>query len=133
MITEMVRMDIKSHTLRSGHTNHLTLFEKTVQKCGVSFKIWEKKDGNGKNSGHYDWTSLPVRDKKILLKSLPPKLGALLNDDIANTVIKVWTVGSMFYTPFISQLFISRISMRSTMSSHYCILKHHNFKIFARR
>ena len=65
MITEMVRMDIKSHTLRSGHTNHLTLFEKTVQKCGVSFKIWEKKDGNGKNSGHYDWTSLPGRDKKI--------------------------------------------------------------------
>jgi hypothetical protein len=44
---------------------HTDSLKKAIKECGVSFSLYEKK--NGRNTT-YDWTSLVGRDKKRLLK-----------------------------------------------------------------
>ena len=60
---------------------------KAIRSCGISFNIWEKMDGDGKGSGHYDFTSLMGSDKRLLLDVLPPKLKEILPDGISDTIV----------------------------------------------
>ena len=45
-----------------------------INACGVTFTVWEKKDGEGKGIGKMDWTSLMGDEKKKVLRYLPSKL-----------------------------------------------------------
>ena len=65
-----------------------------IRSCGVTFDIWEKMDGDGKASGHFDFTSLMGSDKRLLLKHLPQKLTGVINMRVESSekVIKLWEV-----------------------------------------
>lgn len=76
---------------------HVEALLSAINSCGVSFKIWEKKDANGKGSGIYDFTSLMGSDKKLLLKNLPEKLDGVIDESTSATVIKIWKVGIPMY------------------------------------
>lgn len=82
---------------RRGETKgvHLRNLTQVINSCGVTFSVWEKKDGDGKGTGKMDWTSLMGDERKKLLKDLPAKLEASqdsINHDTAETVIKIWKV-----------------------------------------
>ena len=48
-----------------GSNNDITALKKAIAECGVTFAIYEKREGRNTN---YEWTSLVGRDKKRLLK-----------------------------------------------------------------
>ena len=48
-----------------GAQTHTDSLKKAIKECGVSFSLYENKDGRDTT---YDWTSLVGRDKKRLLK-----------------------------------------------------------------
>ena len=67
---------------------HLQALIKAVKSCGISFSVWEKRNGDGKGSGLYDFTSLMGSDKKIMLKKLPGKLDGVIRPETSVTVIE---------------------------------------------
>ena len=71
---------------------HVQALVSAINSCGVSFKIWEKKDANGSASGIFDFTSLMGTDKKLLLKNLPEKLQGVINAVGSTSVINLWKV-----------------------------------------
>jgi uncharacterized protein involved in copper resistance len=75
---------------------HLDSLIAAINSCGVSFKVWEKKNANGGASGTYDFTSLMGTDKKLLLKNLPEKLDGVVKADSSETVINLWKVSYWF-------------------------------------
>lgn len=89
---------------RTGSHAHLNAAVKTIQSCGVTFKIWKDK------SGQWDWTSLMGVEKKKLLMMLPEKLEkeGLLHPDNKLNVVKLCKVGqtSIIHTMYF-QLFSS--------------------------
>ena len=72
--------------------SHVNSLVKAISECGVSFNIWPKMDGNGRDSGLLDFTSLMGSDKKILLEKLPDKLVNVLRPEHRETEIKLWKV-----------------------------------------
>lgn len=74
---------------------HLRKLAETINSCGVTFNVWEKKNADGKGSGTVDWTSLMEDEKRKLLKLLPDKLVEQtdgIHQGTAPTVIKIWRV-----------------------------------------
>ena len=74
---------------------HLRKLVHLINKCGVTFSLWEKKDGDGKGMGKMDWTSLMGDERKKLLRSLPLKLQEChdaIQQDTAQTVVQLWKV-----------------------------------------
>lgn len=74
------------------HLRHLT---QVINSCGITFSVWEKKDGDGKRMGKMDWMSLMGDERKKLLKNLPAKLECSkdsIHRNTAQTVIKIWKV-----------------------------------------
>ena len=74
---------------------HLRKLAETINSCGVTFNVWEKKNADGKGSGTMDWTSLMGGEKRKLLKLLPDKLAEQsdgIQRDTAVIVIKIWRV-----------------------------------------
>ena len=94
LIFEMVRLDKRGSVSGAGRSSqqNLTSFVKAVRSCGVSFDVWEARDGDGKPLGKYQWTALPGRDKKQLLQQLPSKLHILLPENVGDTVVSLWNV-----------------------------------------
>lgn len=70
----------------------------TIQSCGVSFQVREKKNADGKKSGKYDWTSLMGNDKKKLMNYLPDKMIEFLKLETAEAVIKLLKDFQSVYT-----------------------------------
>ena len=64
----------------------------SIKKCGVSFSIWQKVDGNGSTTDTYDWTGLMGTDKKKLLKELPEYFSEFHPPDTLDTVTQMWKV-----------------------------------------
>ena len=82
-------------------TKHVDPLLLAVRSCGVSFSIWEKKDADGKASSTFDCTSLMGSDKKQLPKYLLEMLHNrpdAVEENIRNTVIKLWTVSDNYNT-----------------------------------
>lgn len=79
---------------------HLRKLTQLINSCGVTFSVWEKKDGDGNGMGKMDWTSLMGDEKKKLLRMLPIKL-AVSNDaihsDSKDTVVKLWMVRKLSF------------------------------------
>lgn len=76
----------------SATNKHLTSLVDAIHKCGVGFSVWEKPNGDGKGSGHYDWSSLVGGDKDRVLQGLPNNLNGLLPETNCQAMIKVWKV-----------------------------------------
>lgn len=68
---------------------HLQEAVQTINKCGITFHVWEKKNADGKGSGTHDWTSLMGNEKKLLLRTFPGHFSTLLRKDTATTVEKI--------------------------------------------
>lgn len=78
---------------------HLRKLIQLINSCGVTFSVWEKKDGDGKGTGKVDWTSLMGDEKKKLLRTLPAKLSDSTDDIHAtakDTVVKQWMVSTVY-------------------------------------
>jgi hypothetical protein len=60
---------------------HMDSLIKAINSCGVSFNVWQKMDGNGRESGLLDFTSLMGSDMKLLLQKLPSKLENVVNPE----------------------------------------------------
>ena len=77
--------------------NHLRNLTQVINSCGVTFSVWEKKDGDGKGTGKMDGTSLLGDERKKLLRNLPGRLEASTNAiqcDTSKTVVKIWKVNN---------------------------------------
>ena len=72
-------------------TAHLDALVGAINKCGVSFQIWEKKNADGNRSGILDFTSLMGNDKKLLLKHLPAQLNGIVKLG-TSALIQLWEV-----------------------------------------
>ena len=71
LVSEALEWDIKDNTNKppKDRTNkHLSHHVESIQACGVSFNVWEKKNG------FHGFTSLMGSDEKQLLSHLPDKL-----------------------------------------------------------
>ena len=96
IVHEMVNADkIASRSYAQtaqSNTNmqQLLLFINT--HCKVTFRVWEKRDPNGRPSGAYDWTSIMGSDMKKVLSLLPSKFRELLRPEIQEITMKVWNV-----------------------------------------
>ena len=78
---------------------HLRKLTQLINSCGVTFSVWEKKDGDGKGMGKIDWTSLMGDEKKKLLRTLATKLGEsndVIHADSKDTVVKLWLVRKIY-------------------------------------
>ena len=90
---EHIQMTQRREKLERG--KHLRKLAETINSCGVTFNVWEKKNADGKGSGTVDWTSLMGDEKRKLLKLLPDKLAEQtdgIHQDTASIVIKIWRV-----------------------------------------
>ena len=90
---ESVLMAKRREKLERG--KHLRKLAETINSCGVTFNVWEKKNADGKGSGTVDWTSLMDDEKRKLLKLLPDKLVEQtdgIHQGTAPTAIKIWRV-----------------------------------------
>ncbi|XP_028417002.1 uncharacterized protein LOC114541217 [Dendronephthya gigantea] len=100
LVTAAISWDKKENYDRRPceRTNlHVEALLSAINSCGVCFKIWEKKDADGKGSGTYDFTSLMGSDKKLLLSNLPEKLDGVVDEGTSATVIKIWKDFSEIY------------------------------------
>ena len=81
---------------------HLAKLVQAINRCGVSFSVWETKNADGSGSGMWDFTSLMGNGKKSLLNSLPDQLNGILQPETEITVIEIWKVctGRVNYTVF---------------------------------
>lgn len=69
------------------------LLQKAIHECGVTFRVWERRDTDGKSSGKYEWTSLMGTDMKTVLRLLPSKFRAILHsEDVRTLMAKIWEV-----------------------------------------
>jgi hypothetical protein len=99
LIGQALERDIKDNLPRAPKdrsNHHLLDLVNSVNECGVSFNVWEKKNADGKASGIYDFTSLMGSDKKLLLKHLPEKLKDCSAPTHSDPVINIWKVFSLF-------------------------------------
>ena len=64
LLRNLIYMTLKVDQDQSTNT-HTAALKKAISECGVSFSLYEKKEGRNTT---YDWTSLVGRDKKRLLK-----------------------------------------------------------------
>ena len=64
---------------------------KCIRSCGISFNVWEKAEEDCRG-GLYDFTSLMVSDKQLLLKTLPRKPATILPDNTSGTIVGLWQV-----------------------------------------
>ena len=79
---------------------HLRKLTQLINSCGVTFSVWEKKDGDGKGMGKIDWTSLMGDEKKKLLRTLATKLresNDVIHADSKDTVVKLWLVRKIYF------------------------------------
>ena len=63
LIQECVDLDLKEKigAIAKSIDNpepHLNSLVNAVRACGVSFKVWETGDGNGRRTGHFEYSSL---------------------------------------------------------------------------
>ena len=76
-------------------TSTLRSLEQLVRSCGVSFKIWQCRDSDGKpQQGRYEWTALTGKHKLKVLQDLPTKLHIIIPDEIAARLAKLWHVST---------------------------------------
>ena len=74
---------------------HFMRLTQLINSCGITFSVWQKKDGYGKRTGNMDWTSLMGDERKKLLRNLPTKLYEYLGTihrDTAHADINRWKV-----------------------------------------
>ena len=98
LIEDAMELDDKKDFLKKkGEPKGVCLQKLThlINSCGVTFSVWEKRDGDGKGIGKMDWTSLMGAEKK-LLHTLPNKLQSsteeIIHPNTAGTVMKLWKV-----------------------------------------
>lgn len=88
VLTRNVILHAVEQDIQARQSDHfLSTLEACVHECGITFKVWQKKDGSGK----YEFTSLRGGDKKKLLSLLPDKFNRFLGDDYSK-VAKLWKV-----------------------------------------
>jgi len=94
LVFQMLHQDQRCNRTVTSHPSrsHLQLLQQKVKECGVTFRVWQKRDSDGKLSGTYDWTSLMGTDMKKVLKHLPFKFGELLEENLQATTSQIWTV-----------------------------------------
>ena len=70
---------------------HLDSLIAAINSCGVSFKVWEKKNADG---GQVAPTILLVSWALTtnLLKGLPQKLDSVVKADSSESVLNIWKV-----------------------------------------
>lgn len=88
LVLELVNMD-RRNRLQASKLRDL---EASIRECGVTFRVWEKRDANGKPSNTYDWTSLKGSDMKKVLRTLPSHFPTLLRDEIRDKTANIWKV-----------------------------------------
>ena len=98
LVTEMVLADKKTKRiagrgaqLASTNLDQLQLFVNT--HCKVTFRVWEKRNPDGRPSGLYDSTSLMGSDMKKVLRLLPDRFSELLRPEIQDRMKSIWNVG----------------------------------------
>ena len=93
LIFEMVMADKRMRGSRQTFVSHLKQLESAAHECGVTFRVWEKRDADGKPTGRYDWTSLMGSDVKKILRLLPSKFPELISDAHTQaTFSNIWKV-----------------------------------------
>ncbi|XP_029210449.2 uncharacterized protein LOC114974355 [Acropora millepora] len=69
---------------------HLKKLVTTINSCGVTFSICEKRNADSKGCGTYDWTSLMRNEKTKLLSTLPDKLKDVIQNETVKDIQKLW-------------------------------------------
>lgn len=120
LINDAIQWDRKenlSKPPKDRTSQHIDELVNAISSCGISFTVWEKRDGDGKSSGVYDFTSLMGSDKKLLLKKLPDKLGPVIRPGCSQVVVKLWKVCLSHYSNSIWHF------IRCTFNAFNCFLQ----------
>ena len=71
----------------------MSKLEDAIRSCGVSFKISQTRDANGRAiPGSYEWTALTRKHKLLIMQQLPGKMSTLVTPDILSTLVQIWNV-----------------------------------------
>ena len=76
----------------SKNNEHLQNVVDYINKCGVSFSVWEKRNPDGKTSGVHGWTSMVGNEKKKVLQNLPDMFSQFLPPEYCETTTRLWKV-----------------------------------------
>lgn len=74
---------------------HIKQLVSLINKCGVTFTTWEKRNADCKGSGTWDWTSVMGDDRKNMLQELPEKLANsadCIQKNTQHSVVLLWKV-----------------------------------------
>lgn len=96
IITEVMERDGEADMRKKREEKkgiYLESLVSTINKIGIPFSIWEKKNSDGKGSGSYEWTSLIGSDKKKMMELLPAQLAKIdiLYPETRQTVVQLWS------------------------------------------
>ena len=93
LINQCRAIDHHEREHRGGNSRKVRQLEVLVRSCGVSFQIWQAKDGDRRAvAGKYEWTALSGRHKLLVMQQLPRKLEEVLPSEDAERVAKLWDV-----------------------------------------
>ena len=71
---------------RTPILTNLKKLETPVIECGITFRVWEVRDADGK----------PGKDTKKLLERLPVRFADLLAEEVQAKMAQFWTVSNVF-------------------------------------
>ena len=94
LVWEIVDANRRHTRMTTPTTSPFTSLIVAFQQCGVCFKVWERRDVDGKPSGKYDWTSLMGEDMKKVLRLLPAQFNTILRGEICQTMENIWKVSN---------------------------------------
>ncbi len=66
LVNEVIEWDHKENLNKppcERTTNRVDALKHVISSCGISFNIWEKRNGDGSGSGLYEFTSLMGSDR----------------------------------------------------------------------
>ena len=107
--------------IRQGSTPILTNLKKletAVKECGITFRVWEVRDADGKPSGKYESTSLQGKDTKKLLERLPVRFADLLAEEVQAKMAQLWTVSNVLQIYLIGVCTITVVLSVQIVSNH---------------
>ena len=86
LLRNLVHAMIHRDLVAGRGTTSLDKLVSAIRSCGISFKVW--KERQEKRSDSYNWTSLRGRDRRTLLKRLPPLVPDLFADPSVGQVVE---------------------------------------------
>lgn len=92
--SKMVALDHAYRVHQTGTDGNVSAATGHINKLGVSFNVWMKKEG-GKETSKLEMTTLNRNERLRVLRGLPSSFDKLLPSEVSCRLAKLWLVGAL--------------------------------------